>query len=147
MIKLKNIFTIAIAVMMLGSALVSVGTALADPAVVGSGTSAAACDVNDPLCLKPAATTGLGNQDIRVTIASIIKTAMGLLGIVAVVIILIGGFTWMTAGGNDEKVGQAKSWIFAGVIGLAIILSAYALATYVINSLLTATSNSMVTPT
>lgn len=94
---------------------------------------------DDPLCLKPAEKSGLGTSDIRETIASIIKVAMGLLGIVAVVIILIGGFTWMTAGGNEEKVGEAKKWIFAGVIGLAIILSAYALATFVINSLTAAT--------
>ena len=84
--------------------------------------------------------TGLGNKDIRVTVASIIRTAMGLLGIVAVVIILIGGFKWMTAGGNEEQTGEAKSWIFSGVIGLAIILSAYALATFIINSLVTATT-------
>ena len=63
-----------------------------------------------------------------------------LLGIVAVVIILIGGFKWMTAGGNEDQTGEAKGWIFSGVIGLAIILSAYALATYVINSLVTATT-------
>lgn len=83
---------------------------------------------------------GLPNQDIRVTVARIIRVLMGLLGIIAVVIILIGGFTWMTAGGNEEKVGEAKKWIFSGVIGLAIILSAYAIATFVINSLVTATS-------
>lgn len=96
-------------------------------------------DPTDPLYLKPAQATGLGQKDIRVTVAEIIRVAMGLLGIVAVVIILIGGFTWMTAGGNEEKVGEAKKWIFAGIIGLAIILSAYALATFVINSLITAT--------
>lgn len=83
---------------------------------------------------------GLPNQDVRVTVARIIRVAMGLLGIIAVVIILIGGFTWMTAGGNDEKVGEAKKWIFSGVIGLAIILSAYAIATFVINNLVAATS-------
>jgi hypothetical protein len=85
---------------------------------------------------------GLNNTDIRVTIARIIRVAMGLLGIVAVVIVLIGGFTWMTAGGNDEKVQEAKKWIFAGIIGLAIILSAFAISTFVINSLVTATSGS-----
>jgi hypothetical protein len=58
---------------------------------------------------------------------------------VAVVIVLIGGFKWMTAGGNDDQVGEAKKWIFSGVIGLAIILSAYALASFVINQLVTAT--------
>ena len=84
--------------------------------------------------------TGLTGGDVRTTIANVIRIAMSLLGIVAVVIILIGGFTWMTAGGNDEKIGEAKKWIFAGVIGLAIILSAYAIATFVINSLVSATS-------
>lgn len=84
--------------------------------------------------------TGLGSTDVRVTIAKIIRVAMGILGIVAVVIILIGGFTWMTAGGNEEKVGEAKKWIFAGIIGLAIILSAYAIASFVINQLVSATT-------
>ncbi len=96
---------------------------------------------SDSLGTSYAAKTGLASTDIRITVASIIRTAMGLLGIVAVVIILIGGFTWMTAGGNDEKVGEAKKWIFAGIIGLAIILSAYALANFVINQLLIATNN------
>jgi hypothetical protein len=84
--------------------------------------------------------TGLSNTDIRITIARIIRVAMGMLGIIAVVIILIGGFTWMTAGGNDEKVGEAKKWIFSGIIGLAIILSAYGIANFVISSLVTATT-------
>jgi len=82
---------------------------------------------------------GLGSQDIRETVADIIRVALGLLGIVAVVIILIGGFTWMTAGGNDDKVAQAKKWIFSGIIGLAIILSAYALSSWVIDVLVEAT--------
>lgn len=126
MLKLKRIIMAAMASLMLLSAV---------PALAQVNP----CGPNDPLCIDPAKKTGLGTEDIRVTIASIIKVAMGLLGIVAVVIILIGGFTWMTAGGNDEKVGEAKKWIFAGVIGLAIILSAYALANFVINSLTQAT--------
>ncbi len=83
--------------------------------------------------------TGLGTKDVRATIASIIQVALGLLGIVAVVIILIGGFEWMTAGGQEEKTKEAKNRIFAGVIGLAIILSAYAIANFVVNSLVNAT--------
>lgn len=81
----------------------------------------------------------LGTQDIRVTVAKIINVAMGLLGIVAVVIILLGGFKWMTAGGNDENVKQAKKLIVSGIIGLVIILTAYAIAQFVLNSLLDAT--------
>ena len=84
--------------------------------------------------------TGLGQQDVRTTISRIINVALGLLGIVAVVIILIGGFEWMMAGGNEEKVGEAKKRILAGVIGLAIILSSYALAKFVLFKLYEATT-------
>lgn len=95
---------------------------------------------NDVLGINYGGATGLGSKDVRTTIASIINVALGLLGIVAVVIILIGGFEWMTAGGNEEKTGEARNRIFAGIIGLAIILSAYAIAQFVIKSLTTATS-------
>ena len=94
---------------------------------------------NDTLGINYGKATGLGEKDVRNTIASIINVALGLLGLVVVVIILIGGFEWMTAGGNEEKTGEARNRIFAGIIGLAIILSAYAIATFVINSLTSAT--------
>ena len=109
-------------------------------AVVGSANAATSTITTKDLGLEYGAATGLGSTDVRTTIASIIKVAMNLLGIVAVVIIVIGGFKWMTAGGNDDQVGEAKKWIFSGVIGLAIILSAYALASFVINQLVTATT-------
>src|SRR3989338_4532536 len=82
--------------------------------------------------------SGLGTKDIRDTIGSIINVFMGLLGTVAVVIILIGGFQWMTAGGNEEKVEKAKKMIGAGVIGLAIILAAYSITRFVVGSLVNA---------
>lgn len=84
---------------------------------------------------------GLGTKDIRATIASIINVALGLLGIVAVVIVLIGGFKWMTAGGEQGKVDEAKKLITSGIIGLAIIVSAYAIAQFVVDSLMQATGN------
>lgn len=83
---------------------------------------------------------GTGTTDIRITIARIIRTAMSLLGIIAVLIILYGGFKWMTSQGSDEAVGDAKKIITAGIIGLVIILTAYAIASFVISSLVTATA-------
>jgi hypothetical protein len=84
--------------------------------------------------------TGLGQGDLKETIGSLIRVALGFLGVVAVVIVLLGGFKWMVAGGNDEKVGEAKRLIIAGIIGLAIILSAWAITTFVISSIITATN-------
>lgn len=80
-------------------------------------------------------------SDPRVIAAKIIRAAMGLLGIIAVGIVLVGGFTWMTAGGNDEKVAEAKKWLYSGVIGLIIILGAFSITNYVVNGLLSATSD------
>ena len=83
----------------------------------------------------------LGNQDLRKTVGSIINVALSLLGVVAVVIILLGGFKWMTSSGNEEKATEARKLIFAGIIGLAIILSAWAIALFVLKSLSTATGS------
>ena len=85
-------------------------------------------------------TMGLGKADPRTMAAKIINVAMGFLGIIAVVIILIGGFKWMTAGGGEDKVEEATKMIKAGVIGLIIILASFAIAKMVINVLLTATT-------
>lgn len=70
-------------------------------------------------------------SDPRVMAASIVKYLMTFLGIIAVVVILLGGFKWMTAAGNEDKVGEAKKLIIAGIIGLIIILAAYAIVTFV----------------
>lgn len=86
-------------------------------------------------------TSGLGQADLKQTIGQLIRVLLGFLGVVAVVIILLGGFKWMTAGGNDEKVAEAKRLIIAGIIGLAIILSAFAIASFVISSIIGATQD------
>lgn len=88
-----------------------------------------------------ASTAGLGDADLVDTIAQIIRVALGFLGVIAVVIILLGGFKWMTAGGEDTKVGEAKKLIFSGVVGLVIVITAYAIASFVIDSIITATSS------
>jgi hypothetical protein len=69
--------------------------------------------------------TGLTPDDPRETVAFIIKAFLGLLGIIAVALMLYAGFLWMTAGGNSEQVGTAKSIIINATIGLAVLLSAY----------------------
>ncbi|MCK4553700.1 hypothetical protein KAU19_01935 [Candidatus Parcubacteria bacterium] len=78
---------------------------------------------------------GLGNADPRDAVVSLIKVVMTFLGIIAVVVILFGGFKWMTAAGNEDKVAEARKLIVAGVIGLIIILSAWAITTFVINQM------------
>jgi cytochrome bd-type quinol oxidase subunit 2 len=82
----------------------------------------------------------LTTRDVRETVSTIINAFMGLLGLVAVVLILLGGFKWMMAQGNEEKIDDAKKLMMSGVIGLIIIMSAYAIAQFVINAILQGTS-------
>lgn len=72
-------------------------------------------------------------EDIAV---SVINWILGILALIAVVMILIGGFKWMTAGGNEEKVEGAKKLLIAALIGLVIILASWGLAVYAFNNLL-----------
>ncbi len=79
--------------------------------------------------------SGLSAEDPRIITVRIINFALSLLGIVAIIIILYAGFTWMTAGGNDEKVGSAKKILGAAVMGLIIILASYSIMSFVLRSL------------
>lgn len=104
-------------------------------AEVGTGQPAAG-----DLGLKTIATSaGLGQSNLYQTIGSIIKIILSLLGVVAIVLVIYGGFKWMTSGGNEKDVEAAKGILLSGAIGFVIILSAYALSSFVIGSLLNVT--------
>lgn len=91
------------------------------------------------LGLEYATEIGLGTEDVRTTVSRVIRAFMGLLGIVAVVIILLGGFKWMTAGGDATKVDDAKKLIAQGIIGLIVIMMAFAIANFVVGAIAQAT--------
>lgn len=78
----------------------------------------------------------LGNTDPRLVASRIINIALGFLGVLALGFILYAGFLWMTSGGNQDKVDKAKKILINASIGLAIILSAWAIATFVITRLI-----------
>ena len=84
--------------------------------------------------------TNIGTKDLyldedlqpREAAVGIINLVLSFLGLVAVVIVLIGGFKWMTAGGNEEKVGSAKKLLVGGLIGLVIVLLAWGISTWIL---------------
>src|SRR3989338_6888773 len=82
---------------------------------------------------------GFGKKSIYATVGDIIKIALTLVGIIAIVLVIYGGFKWITAGGSEEKVDEAKKILYSGAIGLVIIFSAYALTTFVLGTLIKAT--------
>ena len=129
-----------IASMLVGGA---VAASISAPALVDSAHAQNTITTDDLLSDDFTGATGLGTSNIKSTIGNIINVALGFLGIIAVVIILYGGFVWMTAGGGEDKVKKAQQIIVAGAIGLAIILSAYAITNFVISEFINATGDSL----
>jgi len=68
--------------------------------------------------------------DPRLTAMFIIRIALTLLSIVFLILIIYAGFTWMTAGGSDEKVETSKKLLQRSIIGLIIIFSAYSITIF-----------------
>ncbi|HPX64517.1 MAG TPA: hypothetical protein PLG81_00575 [bacterium] len=92
------------------------------------------------------ANIGLSDTDPRDVVANVIKVVLGFLGTIAVVLIIVAGFQWMTAAGSEDKIAKAKKIMTAAVIGLVIVLMAYALSTFVINAIISATNPSTAVP-
>jgi hypothetical protein len=86
-------------------------------------------------------TLGLSVTDPKIVITNIIRIVLGFLGIIAVILIIYGGFIWMTAAGNEDRVDTAKKILVSAVIGLLIILSAFAITTFVLNNFINAIGN------
>ena len=85
--------------------------------------------------LETAANIGLPGDptlDPQSAAVTIVQYLMTFLGIIAVIVMLWGGFQWLTAGGNESRVESAKKTIIAGIIGLIVVVAAYAIVTIVI---------------
>jgi len=89
---------------------------------------------------KIAGSEGMGYKTEDISIEKIvgqtIQVLLGLLGIIFLVLTIYGGFKWMMAGGDSAEIEKAKNILVNGVIGLVIVLSAYAISSYVMSALL-----------
>ncbi len=74
-----------------------------------------------------------GSAPLPEIIGKIIGVFLSFLGVIFFVLIIYGGFMWMTAAGNNDQITKAKSVITSAAIGLLIILSAYVI-TYLITT-------------
>ncbi len=76
------------------------------------------------------------SEDLTSSITSIINAIIAALGIVCVVVVIIGGVSYMTSTGDSGKVKKAKDTILYGVIGLVVCVLAFAIVNFVINNIL-----------
>jgi hypothetical protein len=111
----KIISTLVIIAMLSLLSLNAVLAAGADPTAllkVAGGKSGAGFD------------TSGGDTQAASYLGSIVKYILSFLGVIFIILIIYGGFLWMTAAGDSEQIDKAKDIIKSSVIGLVIILSA-----------------------
>lgn len=68
-------------------------------------------------------------------IGGLIKVFLSVLGVMFIMLIIYGGWIWMRSYGNEEDIRRAKNILIAAFIGLAIILGAYAITSFIISGL------------
>lgn len=85
-------------------------------------------------------------SDIRLVVAKLINVFLGFMGIIFLILIIYGGIMWMTAAGKDDNINKAKSLLVAGVIGLIIVVSSFAIAKLVTDKVVMSTTGTTVPP-
>jgi len=86
---------------------------------------------------------GLGDTDPRIMVANVIRIFLGFLGLIALILILYAGILWTTSAGDSTKIDKAKKILVSAVIGLLIILSAFAIASFILSRLLGTTNGAI----
>jgi hypothetical protein len=65
------------------------------------------------------------SQGLRGFVGAVVNFVIALIVIIGLISIIIGGYFYMTAGGNADRVGQAKVWMGSALLGIALALAAW----------------------
>ncbi|MEA2064866.1 MAG: hypothetical protein U9O66_01035 [Patescibacteria group bacterium] len=86
-------------------------------------------------------TSSLGpDVSLKRGIYRILNISLTFVGIIFVILIIYGGFLWMTSQGNDDQVGKARTIIIRSSIGLLIVLASLSIAWFALRSIIDATT-------
>lgn len=85
--------------------------------------------------LSPAVPFGEGEAGTKKTVDTIFSTVITIAEVIFVVLFLIGGVLYMTGMGNEEQVGKARKLMIEAVIGIVIVLAAWAIGTWILDNL------------
>ncbi len=75
---------------------------------------------------------GATKEDIAEKIGLLIKHVLEFLGVVILVVIIVAGIMWLTAGGNVEKAQKARKILFDAFMGGLVIGLAYAITAFIL---------------
>jgi hypothetical protein len=74
-------------------------------------------------------------QTLTKEVGTIISEVLSFLGVVFLILMIYGGYVWMKARGNETDVKRARDIIIDALLGLIIVVAAYAISYFVINAL------------
>ncbi|MBI5230529.1 MAG: hypothetical protein HY981_04505 [Candidatus Magasanikbacteria bacterium] len=77
----------------------------------------------------------LGNYSVQGFIGTIIKSALSVVGSIALVLLIYAGIMWMTAAGNEERTRSSAKIMLWTVLGLVVIFASYILVQFVFSAL------------
>ncbi len=81
----------------------------------------------------------LGKRDIPVLVGDIIAYILGFVGVLALVMFIYGGITWMTSAGAAEKIKKGRDTLVWAIFGLAFVFLSYAILDFILNAFLSST--------
>jgi len=73
--------------------------------------------------------------DVRTITVNVIRIFLTFIGVIFMVLILLAGYTWMTAQGSEDKINEAKTRLKTGIIGLIIIIASWSITYFVVRYL------------
>ena len=65
----------------------------------------------------------------------ITNTILYIVGIIAVIMLILGGIKYLTSGGDSKKVTDAKNTVLYAIIGLVVCFLSFAIVNFVISAL------------
>jgi len=95
----------------------------------------ASAQVN-PVTNMTAAVKGTGlekNTNLPLLIGNLIKGALGIIGVLFLVLVIYAGVLWMIARGEEGKISKARSIIITAIVGFIIIMVSYGITSFVVN--------------
>ena len=126
---MRKLFITLSLLTVLASPALAFATIADDTGLQATGNSAAYLNASDPT--KTNIYTVIGSY--------IIQPILGIVGMIFFVLMVYSGILWMTAAGNSDQVKKAKGILVNSVIGIVIVVSAYAITSAVFNSLTSGT--------
>lgn len=137
---LEKVKTLGVAVVLaiagVGAAAVNTGEVYADGCTYNEATND--CDGCASEAERGACVAGHGlqnNKTLEQIVNEIVNTILYIVGILAVVMVIVGGIQYTLSAGDQAKVTKAKNTIVYGIVGLVIAILAYAIVNFVISKI------------